>query len=185
MWRTAGFCTEPTKVVPLSLTTVFNSEISQYWFHIYADDIQLVISFNCIDPLEALPKLNSFISDIKVWMIKSNCKINDSETEFNVFRSPQPKHFCRLSISVKNSIISQSSKARDIGVIFDQSLSFDDNISGLCSNSPHFHLRNIGRIRAWLSYEVTAELLHTLITTRIDYSNLLLYHLPRSNIARL
>ena len=125
-------------------------------YHIYADDTQLYISFKCNDPLATLPKLNSCISDIRVWMIKNKLKINDSKTEFIVFRSPQAKQdFSSLSISVGDSIILQSSKVRDLGVIFDQSLSFDGYISGVC-RSTHFHLRNIGRIRSLLSYEATA-----------------------------
>ena len=36
-----------------------------------------------------------------------------------------------------------------------------------------------------LSYEATAQLLHALITTRIDYCNSLLYNLPKCSIARL
>ena len=115
-------------------------------YHIYADDTQLYISFKCNDPLATLPKLNGCISDIRVWMIKNKLKINDSKTEFIVFRSPQAKQdFSSLSISVGDSLILQSSKVRDLGVIFDQSLSFDDYISGVC-RSTHFHLRNIGRI---------------------------------------
>ena len=81
-------------------------------------------------------------------------------------------YFSSLSISVEDSIILQS-KVRDLGVMFDQSLSFDDHISGVC-RSTHFHLRNIGRIRSLLSYEATAQLLHALITTRIDYCNSIL-----------
>ena len=76
---------------------------------------------------------------------------------------------------------------RDLGVIFDQSLSSDDYISGVC-RSTHFHLRNIGRIRSLLSYDsykATAQLLHALITTRIDYCNSLLHNLPKCSIARL
>ena len=51
-------------------------------YHIYADDTQLYISLKCNDPLATLPKLNSCISDISVWMIKNKLKINDSKTEF-------------------------------------------------------------------------------------------------------
>ena len=143
-------------------------------YHIYATDTQLYISFKCNDPLATLRKLNSCISDI-----------NDSKTEFIVLRSPQAKQdFSSLSISVGDSIMLQSSKVRDLGVIFVQSLSFDDYISGVCC-STHFHLRNIGRIRSLLSYEATAQLLHTLITTRIDYCNSLLYNLPKYSIGRL
>ena len=80
-------------------------------------------------------------------MIKNKLKINDSKTEFIVFRSPQAEQdFSSLSISVGDSIILQSSKVKDLGVIFYQSLSFDDYISSVC-RSTHFHLRNIGKVR--------------------------------------
>ena len=44
-------------------------------YHIYADDTQLNISFKCNDSLATLPKLNSCISDIRVWMIKNKLKL--------------------------------------------------------------------------------------------------------------
>ena len=59
-------------------------------------------------------------------MIKIKLKINDSKTEFIVFRSPQAKQdLSSLSVSVGDSVIAQSSKVRDLGVIFDQFLNFD------------------------------------------------------------
>ena len=89
-----------------------------------------------------------------------------------------------LSVYVGDSIIQQSSKVRDLGVIFDQFLSFDDYISSVC-RSTHFHLRNIGRIRYLLSHHATAQLIHALISTRLDYCNSVLYNLPKSSILRL
>ena len=154
-------------------------------YHIYADDTQLYISFKCNNPLASLPKLNNCISDIRVWMIKTKLKINDFKTEFIVFRSPQAKQdLSSLSVYVGDSIIQQSSKVRDLGVIFDQFLSFDDYISSVC-RSTHFHLRNIGRIRHLLSHHATAQLIHALISTRLDYCNSVLYNLPKSSILRL
>ena len=58
-------------------------------YHIYADDTQLCISFKSDKPLESLEKLNSCISDIRVWMIKQKLKINDAKTEYIIFRSLQ------------------------------------------------------------------------------------------------
>ena len=118
---------------------------------------------------------------------QNKLKINDSKTEFIVFKSLQATQDLSSSpISDGDSIILQSSKVRDFGVIFDQSLSFDNyrSISGVC-RSTHFHLRNIGRIRSLLSYEATTHLLHALITTRNDYCNSLLYNFPKCSIARL
>ena len=70
-------------------------------YHIYADDTQLYISLKCKDPLESLTTLNMCISDIRMWMIKNKLKINDSKTEFIIFRSPLlKKKMSDLSVSV-------------------------------------------------------------------------------------
>ena len=84
-------------------------------YHIYADDTQLYLSFKFDNPSITLSKLNNCISDIRVWMIKNKLKINDSKTEFMVFRSPQAKQdLSGLSVSVGDSVIAQSSKVRDL-----------------------------------------------------------------------
>ena len=97
-------------------------------------------------------------------MINNKLKINDSKMEFIVFRSPQAKQdFSGLSVSVGDSVIAQSSKVRDLGVIFAQFLNFDDYISGVC-RSTHFHLINIGRIQHLLSYDACAQFIHALLS---------------------
>ena len=54
---------------------------------------------------------------------------------------------CQNPMKEGNSLyIKPSEKVRDLGVILDQTLSFDDHISTICQ-SAHFHIRNIGRIR--------------------------------------
>ena len=64
--------------------------------------------------------------------------------------------------------VSPSSKVRDLGVFFYQYLTFHDHISGICK-STHFHLRGIGRIRNLLTFDATAQLIHALITSRLDF----------------
>ena len=83
----------------------------------------------------------------------------------------------------KGSIIQQSSKVRDLVVIFDQFLSFYDYISSVCRSTP-FHFRSIGRIRHLLSH-ATDQPIHALILTCLDYCNSVLYNLPTSSISRL
>ena len=144
-------------------------------YHIYADNTQLYISFKCKDPLESLTKLNMCISDIRVWMIKNTFKINDSKTEFIIFRSPLLKqNMSDLSISVGDLQLFPSSNVRYLGVVFDQYLTFHDNISGIC-RSTHFQLRSIGRIRNLLTFDATAQLIHALlITTHLNFCNSIL-----------
>ena len=133
-------------------------------YYIYANKTQLYISFKCKDPLESLTKLNMCISDIRVWMIKNKLKINDSKNKFKFFRSPLLKqNMSNLSISVGDSQVFPSSKVRDLGVVFDQYLTFHDHISGICKSTYfHFHL---------LTFNATAQLIHALITTRLYFCN--------------
>ena len=121
------------------------------------------------------------ISDIHVWMIKNTLKINYSKTEYIIFRSPLVKKKGNLSISVENTQIFPTSKMRGLAVVY---LTFHDHTSGICK-STHFHLRSIGRIRNLLTFDATAQLIHALITTCLDFCNSILYNLPNNKIEML
>ena len=118
-------------------------------------------------------------------MIKNKLKIYDSKTEFIIFRSPLLKqNLSAWSISVGDTQVSMSSTVRDLGVVFDQHLTFHDHISGIC-NSTHFHLRSIVRIRNLLTFDATAQPIHALISTRLDFCNSIIFNLPNNKIERL
>ena len=51
--------------------------------------------------------------------------------------------------------------------------------------SAYFHLRNIGSVRNMLSDDACSQLIHALVTVRIDYCNSLLYGLPEYSLDRL
>ena len=97
-------------------------------------------------------------------MITNKLKINDSKTEFIVFRSSELRcDLSGMSVNVCESHITQSLKVRDLGVIFDQFLNFDDHITAIC-RSTYFHIRNIGKIRNLLSYNTCSTVIHALIS---------------------
>ena len=89
------------------------------------------------------------------------------------------QHFNDLNISVGNSRIAPSLSARNLGVIFDDHMSLDKQINSICK-SAFFHLRNIGSIRNILTDDACSQLIHSLVTVRIDYCKSLLYGMPDS-----
>ena len=108
-------------------------------------------------------------------------KINYSKTKLIVFRSPQLKcDWSGLSVNVGESMISQSSKVGDLGVIFGQFLNFDDHITALC-RSTHFHIINICKIRSLLSLDACSTIIHVLISCRLDYYNSIIHNVPRTS----
>ena len=145
----------------------------------------LYINFDLSDPSIALEKINLCISDIRTWMIKSKLKINDSKTELLVLTSPFFKQqFNDLQINVGNTEINPSLSACNLGVIFDSHLNLESHINFVC-RSTYFHLRNIRSIGNMLTDNACSELIHTLVTVRIDHCNSLLHGLPGCSLSRL
>ena len=59
-----------------------------------------------------------------------------------------------------------------------------DHITSVCQ-SCYFHLRNIGSIRPYLTRETAAQIIHSFVTSKLDYCNSLLYGLPQNSLDRL
>ena len=57
-------------------------------------------------------------------------------------------------------------------------MTFDDQIKHLCKAS-FFHLRNLFRMRRYLTDDCASKVIHAFITSRIDYCNHLYYGLPK------
>ena len=113
-------------------------------------------------------------------------KLNhDSKTEVLLLSSP---HFSRTldqqEIAIGNSFVTSVPKAKNIGVTFDSTKSFQTHTSSVCK-SCFFHLRNIGSIRKYLTTDATIKLVHAFVTSKIDYCNSLLYGLPDSQLNKL
>ena len=70
-----------------------------------------------------------------------------------------------------------STSCTSLGVMLDSQFAMDAQIRHLC-RSIHFHLRNIGKIRNVLTITATEQLVHSLVTARLDYCNSLLYGVP-------
>ena len=60
----------------------------------------------------------------------------------------------------------------------------DYHINSVCK-STFIPLRTIGSIRSILSNDAYAQLIHSLVTVRLDYCNSILYGLPDSSLYRL
>ena len=88
------------------------------------------------------------------------------------------------NLTIGQSSISQSTSCRNLGVMFDKHAKMNVQINSIC-RSTHFHLRNIASIRPLLTDSAVAQLVHALITSRLDYCNSLLYGLPDTLLQKL
>ena len=82
-----------------------------------------------------------------------------------------------------NAVPFQTS-AKYLGVHLDEALSMKEQVTSLCRSS-YFHLSKIASIRPYLSDESTAQLVSSLILSRLDYCNSTLSGFPSSSLNRL
>ena len=110
--------------------------------------------------------------------------MNRDKTELLVLKARHRPLPPLMSISVCDEEINLSSKARNIGVIFDTSMSMDNHIAAICK-SAFYHLRNISRIRKYLSFHTAETLVHAFVSSRLDFCNSLLFGLPKQTLKKL
>ena len=156
-------------------------------YHVYADDTQLYLSFNSTqhDADSAIDILQKCITEIRKWMKSNFLKLNDEKTEFLLFGSHQQLAKINTDhVRIGESTISSVPQARNLGAIFDSLMTMKPHISNVVRSSS-FHLRNISRIRKYLSRDATEQIIHSFITSRLDNNNALLYGLPANQLYRL
>ena len=146
-------------------------------YHIYADDTQLYCSFDAECVNEVIDSLQNCLADVRSWMIKNKLKINDDKTEFLVITSPKSKLSQDMHINIGQSEIHPAKSCKSLGVMFDDRMSMDVQVGNVC-RSALFHIRSISAIRDLLPSSAVAQLMHSLVSSRIDYCNSLLYGIP-------
>ncbi len=88
------------------------------------------------------------------------------------------------SLLLSSSTITPSSSVRNLGVIFNDQLTFKDHIAKT-ARSCRFALHNIRKIRPFLTEHAAQLLVQTLVISRLDYCNALLAGLPSNTIKPL
>ena len=153
----------------------------------YADDTQIYLAFKLSVPgdLELCQaRVEACVRDIDSWMLINNLKLNNDKTELLVLHS---KYRCQPpieSMKVGESPVIPSLSAKNIGVLFDTTMNLEDHVKSVCKGS-FYHIRNISKIRRFLTVDATKTLVNAFVVSRIDYCNALLYGLPDRLLQRL
>uniref|UniRef100_A0A8C6VWU7 Reverse transcriptase domain-containing protein n=1 Tax=Nothobranchius furzeri TaxID=105023 RepID=A0A8C6VWU7_NOTFU len=150
-------------------------------YHLYADDIQLYISFKPHE-MSKLQLLHTCLDSIKTWMAGSFLQLNEDKTEIRICAPDKLVPKVRDSLGQLASHTKPS--VRNLGVTFDPGLTLDSHVSSLVGSS-FFHLRNIAKLSPILSRSELETVIHSFISSRLDYCNSLFTCLSRTSLNRL
>ena len=155
-------------------------------YHKYADDLQVYISCRPSELSTCRAVLEQCLSEIRSWMFRWGLKINDSKTEYIIFRNRSSTSTCEdiNSINIGSSKITISQTVKNLGVMFESTLNRSPHITAVIK-SCNYHLRQLGRIRKYITAEACKRAVHALIISRLDYCNSLLIGAPGNLIEKL
>ena len=74
------------------------------------------------------------------------------------------------SITAGNETIEPKDKARNIGVTFDTTLTMSHHVNDVVKGA-FYHLRNIAKIRKYISEDITEVLIHAFVSSKLDFCN--------------
>ena len=159
MWCFPRFCSWSLTFHHVYLSSQYPYLFSIIKNHLYADDTQIFFSFYAPDFPSNISYLFNALQHISSWMTANLLTFNTSKTKFLLIGLKQ-----QLA-KIQNCNLNTTHSARNLGFIFDEHLTFSDQISALSK---------------------TANTIATsIVDSKLDYCNSLYYNLLYSQLNRL
>lgn len=141
-------------------------------YHIYADDVQVYISFKPSDYINALTDLNDDLNRIACWAEVNGLVLNPIKTKYMLFGTK-----CQISAlpSTINVVLMGESvgrvyEARNLGLTMDAELRYEAHVAKLVRTCFH-RLKVLYKIRPYLSEELRIQLVESLVISNLNYAD--------------
>uniref|UniRef100_A0A3B3BYA6 Reverse transcriptase domain-containing protein n=1 Tax=Oryzias melastigma TaxID=30732 RepID=A0A3B3BYA6_ORYME len=148
-------------------------------FHCYADDSQIYLP---IRKGGSVTPLLSCLQDIKDWMALSFLSFNDKKTEVMVFGPSSSCDPSSVELGPLTPHLRQS--VSNLGFKMDSDFKLDGQVSSVVKSS-FFYLRQLVKVKPFLSKRNFETVIHAFITSRLDYCNSLYFGVSQSSLSRL
>jgi len=145
-------------------------------YHQFADDTQLLVAMNVNDATPALERLANCSAAVRSWFLRNDLQLNADKSEAVILGTAlQLRSAATIrAVEVAGSRLQVAPK---LGVTIDSRLRFDchaKDIARACS----YHTRALRHVRSLLSDDLTQTVACSIVASRLDYSNAMLYGAP-------
>ena len=154
--------------------------------HLHADDTQIYLSLSLKNPDISLEILTKCLQDVSSWMSSRELKLNPDRTEFVLIVSKVQREIFSKCFPTRllAQEVTPSPSARNLGIIFDIVLNVKSHISGI-SRTCYYHIRDMRRIRRFLTPSLAETIATSLIGSKLYYYNSVLFNVTEKDISKL
>ena len=139
---------------------------------------QLFLYFHPSDFHSNISHLQNALQQISSWMTANLLTLNSSKAEFLLIGLKQ-----QLS-KIQDCSLTTTHSARNFGFIFDEHLTFSDQITAL-SKFCYYHIRELRCISPYLDFKTASTIATSTVHSKLDCCNSLYHNLPNCQLNRL
>ena len=138
------------------------SDLNRICRSIYADDSQLFIHLSPDNCVNSFHQVTACLNDIHTWIFDNKLKVNlKKQRYFIVFSSTDKYKWLEDSFpaNILGNCFSPTDVVRNLGVLFDSKFSFTNQVNSVIK-SCFSNLRDLHRIRCYLSYDISVMIVN-------------------------
>ena len=87
-------------------------------------------------------------------------------------------------VSFLGNIMEPAESVKNLGVFLDADSAMQTQVANLCQTC-YYHLWELRRVRSYLNHETAMKVANALVSSHLEYCNLLLYHTKKAYTVRL
>ena len=152
-------------------------------YHLYADDTQIYLSGKVGDIVKLIKKINRDLNSISEFSLNNSLKLNEGKSVFIIIGSKQ--NILKINklklpeIVINNKSIERKTVVKNLGILFDENLSWDAEINK-CISSGYGKLKQAFRFKNFLTKESKKLVVQSYILSQFNYSSIILQNLNKA-----
>ena len=170
------------------LVSDISKEINFSKYHLYADDTQLYISGKVQDIVKLIKNLNSDLKKIAEFSDNNCLRLNEGKSVFIILGSKHNiskiNELVLPPIIINNKSINRETTVRNLGIIFDETMSWDPEINKSIS-SGYGKLKQAYRFKNFLNNNSKKIIAQSYLLSQFNYSSIILQNLTKAQIHRI
>lgn len=142
-------------------------------YHLYADDLQLYISFKPNETFSAVCSLNEDLAGIAEYCERNSLVLNPVKSKFLVLGTKKCIEKIIASkpqVTISGDCLERVTEARNLGLLFGASLHFENHVLQTARNC-FYRLGVLYRMRDYLSVDLRIRLCDSLILSKLNYAD--------------